>query len=180
VTSRVQDGRAARRSSAAAMLFLGCALALSGCGYRLSGMNTFLPERIHVIMIAPFENRTQRPEIEQRVTEQVARELAKRGRYRVVSDRKGADALLEGAITEYRSTPVQLDAQGRATRLETVVTLQATLRDLQSEAVLWSQSGLVFREQYDVQAEVLEENLALDQIAEGAAEALVNSMFEGF
>lgn len=38
----------------------------------------------------------------------------------------------------------------------------------------------MFREQYDVQAEVLQENLALDQIAQGAAQALVNSMFEGF
>jgi TolB-like protein len=168
------------RLTPAGVLLLVCASAFPGCGYTLSGKNTFLPERIRVIMVAPFENRTQRPEIEQRVTEEVARELSKRGRYKVVSAREGADALLEGAITEYRSTPVQLNAQGRATRLETVVTLQATLRDVSSETVLWSQSGLVFREQYDVQAEVLEENLALDQIAQGAAAALVNSMFEGF
>jgi TolB-like protein len=171
---------ARRRLALTGALLLGCAAALPGCGYKLSGRNTFLPERIRVIMVAPFENRTQRPELEQRVTEETARELAKRGRYKVVSDRKGADALLEGAITEYRSTPVQLNLQGRATRLETVVTLQASLRDLSSETVLWSQSGLVFREQYDVQDEVLEENLALDQIAQGAAAALVNSMFEGF
>jgi TolB-like protein len=169
-----------RRLALTGVLLLGCAAALPGCGYTLSGRNTFLPERIRVIMVAPFVNRTQRPEIEQRVTEETARELAKRGRYKVVSERKGADALLEGAITEYRSTPVQLNLQGRATRLETVVTLQATLRDLSSETVLWSQSGLVFREQYDVQDQVLEENLALDQIAQGAAAALVNSMFEGF
>ncbi len=180
MTGRGRDGAARRLGALAGLLLFGLAAVLPGCGYKLSGRNTFLPERIRVIMVAPFENRTQRPEIEQRVTEEVARELAKRGRYKVVSDRSHADALLEGAITEYRSSPVQLDAQGRATRLETVVTLQATLHDLSKETVLWSQSGLVFREQYDVQAEVLQENLALDQIAQGAAAALVNSMFEGF
>jgi outer membrane lipopolysaccharide assembly protein LptE/RlpB len=173
--------RAGRRPGViAGLLVAAVVFAQPGCGYKLSGRNTFLPERIRVIMVSPFENRTQRPDIEQRVTEEVARELTKRGHYKVVSDRAHADALLEGAVSEYRSSPVQLDAQGRATRLETVVTIQATLRDLSSETVLWSQSGLVFREQYDVQAEVLQENLALDQLAQGAAQALVNSMFEGF
>jgi outer membrane lipopolysaccharide assembly protein LptE/RlpB len=156
------------------------AAACPGCGYKLAGGNTFLPERIRVIMVAPFENRTQRPDIEQRVTEEVARELANRGRYKVVTERADADALLEGAITAYRTNPVQLDAQGRATRMETVVTLEATLRDLAAEKVLWSQSGLVFREQYDVQQEVRNETIALERIARGAAGALVTSMFEGF
>ncbi len=168
-----------RHLLAGALLCLAAA-ATPGCGYKLAGGNTFLPERIRVIMVAPFENRTQRPNIEQRVTEEVASELSKRGHYKVVADRSKADALLEGAVTGYATSPVQLDAQGRATRLETVVTIQATLRDLSTQAVLWSQSGLVFREQYDVQQEVAQEDLALDQIALGAAQALVTSMFEGF
>ena len=170
--------RVARRG--AALVLAALALIASACGNKLAGRNTFLPERVRVIMVAPFENRTTRPEIEQRVTENVANELSKRGRYKVVGARAGADALLEGAITEFRTSPVQLNAEGRATRMETVVTVQASLRDLSSEAILWSQSGLVFREQYDVQEEVLEETLALDNIALGAAQALVTSMFEGF
>jgi outer membrane lipopolysaccharide assembly protein LptE/RlpB len=164
----------------AAMAAIALVAPLPGCGYKLAGGNTFLPERIRVIMVSPFENRTQRPDIEQRVTEEVARELSKRGHYKVVTERATADALLEGAITDYRSNPVQLDAQGRATRMETVVTLEATLRDLSSEKVLWAQSGLVFREQYDVQQEVRDETIALELIARGAAGALVSSMFEGF
>ncbi len=179
--SGVGRGIAAGTGRALIVLALALAsLASVGCGYKLAGGNTFLPDRIRVIMVAPFENRTQRPNIEQRVTEEVASELTKRGHYKVVTDRSQADALLEGAVTGYRTNPVQLDAQGRATRLETVVTIQATLRDLSSQAVLWSQTGLVFREQYDVQQEVAQENQALDQIAQGAAQALVTSMFEGF
>ena len=69
-------------------------------------------------------------------------------------------------------------------RVETAVRLQATLRDLRTGATLWSQSGLVFREQYDVpETEAAffdQETLALDEIARGASGALVSSIFEGF
>jgi hypothetical protein len=133
--------------------------------------------------VQPFVNRTQRPEIEQRVTEEVASEFSKRGRYRVVTDVSGADAVLEGAITAYRTFPVQFGDDARATRVEAVVTLQATLRERATDAVLWSQSGLTFREQYDVSEATVfldVESVALDEIARGAAGALVTAMLEGF
>jgi hypothetical protein len=68
--------------------------------------------------------------------------------------------------------------------VETVVVLQATLHDLSNEAVLWSQSGLMFRDQYEIPDTAAgffdEETLALDRIARGAAGTLVTSIFEGF
>lgn len=168
-------------------LAVGVALATAltgGCGYGLAGRGTgAIPEHIKVVALVPFENRTSRPEIEQRVTEQVATELVKRGRYKVVTSREGADALLEGAVDEYRTTPVQFTAEGRATRVEAVVSMEATFRDLATDEVLWSQSGLLFREQYDVPGggEFTEqETVALEEIARGAAEVLVASIFEGF
>lgn len=170
-----------RGAVASAIVLLGL---LVGCGYQLSGKNTFLPERIKVIFVAPFENRTTRPEIEQRVTEAVAKELSKRGGYRVIASAEGADAILQGAITEYRRNPVAFNAQGRAVRIETVVTLQASLRDLGSSELLWSQGSLVFRQQYDVsEAEATyfdQESTALSEIAQGVASTLVSSIFEGF
>jgi TolB-like protein len=156
---------------------------LGGCGYGLSGRGTFLPRQIRVIALVPFENRTSRPEIEQRVTEEVARELAKRGQYRVVTEPAGAHALLEGAVTGFRASPVQFTQEGRASRVEAVVMIEATLRDLSNDQVLWSQRGLLFREQYDVPPEgefFDQETLALDDIARGAAGALVTSIVEGF
>ena len=156
----------------------------AGCGYQLAGRNTFLPERIRIIAVAPFENRTNRPEIEQRVTEAVARELSKRGRYRVVASAESADAVMEGAIVGFRTQPVRFNVQGRATRLETVVTLQATLRDQSTGEILWNQTSLLFRDQYDVPETEVDyferETLSLEEIARGAAETLVNSIFEGF
>jgi TolB-like protein len=154
------------------------------CGYRLVGQGSVLPETIRVIALIPFDNRTARPEIEQRITEEIARELAKRGKYRVVPERSGAQALLEGAVTGLRTNPVQFNPEGRATRVETVVTIQATLRDLSNDEILWNQSGLIFREQYDVPETEAgffdEETLALEEIARGAAGAVVTSILEGF
>lgn len=128
-------------------------------------------------------NRTDRPEIEQRVTEEVARELSRRGKYKVISDPAYADAILEGAVTGYRTTAVEFTSSGRSSRDEASVTIQATLRLKEDDAVLWSQSGLVFREQFDVpeSGEFFDqETVAFDSIAKGVAGALVTSMLEGF
>lgn len=160
------------------------AAGVCACGYRLSGTGSFLPNNVKKIAIAPFENRSARPEIEIRTTEAVAAELSRRGGIKVVTDRAGADALLEGVITDFRTTPVQFNAQGRATRVETAVVVRASLRDLGNGQLLWSQSNLVFRDQYDVQQTDVNyfdlETSALDTLARGAAQTLVNSITEGF
>ncbi len=166
------------------LAMLSAVLSLAGCGYALVGRSTYLPQHIRVIYLIPFENRTQRPEIEQRVTEAVAQEFARRARYRIVTQPEAADAILEGAITGFRTDPVQFNPEGRATRVETVVSLRATLRDRQTDQILWSQDGLLFREQWEIpetESEFFDqETLALGRIAEGAASTLVNSILEGF
>ncbi len=177
-----------RRARSLAAILL--ALASFDCGYRLAGQNLFLPERIRVVAILPFANRTTRPEIEQRVSEEVSREFSKRQHYRIVATRDGADAVLEGAVTGFQTNPVNFGDEGRATRVETTVTLEATLRDLSNDEILWSQSGLLFRAQYEVQDQAGapgaeagffdQETLALDDVAHGAASLLVNSILEGF
>ena len=170
---------------AAALALLPLAAACAGCGYRLSGTGSVLPEHVKIIAVVPFTNRTERPEIEQRVTEAVAQELSRRGGYEVVSDPAKADALLEGVVTSYRTIPVEFTSEGRESRTEATLTIQATLRDTKSDVVLWNQSGLIFKEQFDVsEAESGEffdrETLALDALARGVAAALATSMFEGF
>src|SRR6185369_14972434 len=117
---RAADGGAMRGRLVGAALLGG--LLAAGCGYRLAGGGSgVLPPTVRIVAVTTFENRTARTEIEQRVTEEVAREFSRRGRYKVVTDPAGADALLEGAITDFRTNPVQFNAEGRATRVETVV-----------------------------------------------------------
>ena len=151
------------------------------------------PPHVRNITILPFENRTNRPEIEQRVTEEVARLMSQRGKFKVTSNRSDADAIMAGAIMSYNTTAVQFSSEGRAILVEAVVQIAATVRDSATDEILWSQAGLVFREQFDVPPTSAgtivagnvtgsfdEESLALDEIARGVAETLVNSIFEGF
>lgn len=153
------------------------------CGYGLVGRTTVLPPEIETIAVLPFENRTTRPEIEQRVTEEITAEFSRRKGYRVVVNRSAGDAVLEGAVIRYDTRAVQFTSAGRATRIEAEVTLEATLRERATDEVLWSQSGLIFTEQFDVPetGEFFDqETIALDDIARGAAGALVTSILEGF
>ena len=172
------------RTSGLVAVLIAVAAACLGCGYRLAGTGTFLPKNIKTIAVAPFENRTARPEVEVRVTEAVARELSRHSATKVVTDKALADAYLEGVVTEFHTAPVQFNAEGRATRLESTVVLRASIRDLVSGEIIWSQANLLFRDQYDVQQEQADyfdlETLALDALARGAAQTLVNSVTEGF
>jgi TolB-like protein len=173
-------GRAAKATLIVTTMFS------TACGYALVGTGAgagIIPEEVRTVAVTPFENRTTRPEIDQRVTEQVAREFAKRSRRRVVANPANADAVMDGAIVQFQTRPVEFNASGRASRVETVVVLAATLRESATDRVLWSQSSLLFREQYDVADDrdlFAEETLALDDIARGAATTLVTSIVEGF
>jgi len=164
---------------------LGLLLATLSCGYHLSGTGaaSTLPEHLTVFVVQPFTNMTTRPEIEQRVTEEVAALISRRGRYKVVASLSEGDAVLSGAISSYVTNAVQFGSSGRATRVEAVVQIQATLREIATDEILWSQAGLLFREQFDVPDTGTffdQETLALDDIARGVANTLVNSIFEGF
>jgi TolB-like protein len=169
----------------AVLALLAATLGSLACGYKLLGVGSgVIPRDVHSIVVLPFENRTNRPEIEQRVTEQLASLLARRSGYSVVTDRSAADAVLEGAVVAYHTTPVQFTSEGRANRVEVIVTLQAILRKTADDSVLWSQSGLIFKEQYDLPPETSQffdqESVAQDEIARGAAGAVVTSILEGF
>jgi TolB-like protein len=173
-----------RRNAGAAAVVIAGVAAFTGCGYHLAGTGTFLPTDIKTIAVAPFENETGRSEVEVRVTEAVAREMSRHGGIKVVTDKAQADAYLEGSVTDFRTSPVQFNSEGRATRLESTVVLRASIRDLVSGEILWSQANLLFRDQYDVQQQQVDyfdlETLALDALSRGAAQTLVNSITEGF
>ena len=130
-----------RRFRALACLLLAVSLtaALAGCGYALVGKGSVLPKYVESVAINSFENRTDQPEIEQRVTEEVSREFSQRGRYRIVSDPQAADVVLDGAIQSWQTRPIQFSSAGRATRVETVVSIQATLRETSTDEILWRQ-----------------------------------------
>jgi outer membrane lipopolysaccharide assembly protein LptE/RlpB len=159
-------------------------LASMACGYRLQGRGDFIPESIHSVGVPTFVNRTTQPELEQRITEEIVRQLQVRGRRETSVRTTGVDAVLEGEVTSYRSLPVEFTADGRARTLQVVITARARLQAATDGKILWAADNFVFRENYpvgNVAAEfVALESVALELVARDFAQAVVTSILEGF
>lgn len=172
------------RAAFALTVLLVSAFAASGCGYALVGKGSSLPDNIRVVQFATFENATQRVQIEQRFSGEIARELASRGRFKVQADAAGADAALTGAVLAFNLFPVAFDSQGRATDYQVQVTARVSLKTVPDGKVLWENPAYTFRDNYSYAATAASyvdlENDAIDRVAGRFAQALVTSLLEGF
>jgi outer membrane lipopolysaccharide assembly protein LptE/RlpB len=169
---------------AAVAVLLLAAAAGSGCGYSLVGHGSTLPPTVRVIRFRTLANETSRVGVEQRVSREVARELATRGRFEVSAGAGRADAELAGAVTQFDLYPVAFDEAGRAKEYQVAVTARVTLKQLPDEKTLWENPAYTFRESYTLPASaasyVDRENEAIDRVAERFAASLVSSLLEGF
>lgn len=174
---------AAWRAAAVSVAVVG-ALGAAGCGYSLVGRGSTLPATVRVIRFQTFANATSRVGVEQRVSSEVARELATRGRFEVRADAREADAELSGAVTQFDLYAVAFDEQGRAKEYQVAITAKVSLKTLPDEKVLWENPAYTFRENYTLPASaasyVDRENEAIDRVAERFAASLVSSVLEGF
>src|SRR5262249_8468047 len=131
-----------------------------------------------------FVNRTERPDLEQRVTARVISEFVTRSKYRILSSEEGVDAVLRGEILTYVLNPVSIDEQGRANRYEIILNPPAALGKTADDRTLWQADHFVFRRQYDLTPTsvgvVSQEQTAIDLMAGDFAEAVVTSILEGF
>jgi hypothetical protein len=136
-----------------------------------------------------FLNSTQVFDVERRLTERVRSEFIGRGRYRVLPDPAGADAVLTGEITSITLTPSSFNDLQQATRYAIVVTTRLEFKDLKANKVLWSNPSWQFREEYevtnvtnptDVNAFFGQESNALDRIAQNFARSAVSAILEAF
>lgn len=158
-------------------------LIAAGCGYTLVGKATSLPESVRVIEFTTLQNQTQRVGLEQRLSEEIARELASRGRFQVQTSSEGADAILAGSVVGFDLYPVAFDSQGRATDYQVRVTARVSLREPGGKPI-WENPAFTFRDNYQFSLTGasyvdLEAN-AIDRVAGRFAQSLVTSLLEGF
>lgn len=171
------------------ILVLVLALALPGCGYSLAGRGSFLPDYIRTIGVPLFVNNTPVFDVERRLTERVTSELIGRGRYKVVPERTGVDAVLAGQIQSITLTVASFNAQQQATRYALTIVMSVELRDLKTDKPLWSSAGWAFTEQFDVttattgldaSAFLGQDQTALERLSSEFARALVSAILEAF
>jgi hypothetical protein len=163
------------------------ALGACACGYALMGRGITTDPSIRRIGVPLFRDRTGRTGLDQRITQRVVEELLKRGRFTVVQDTAGVDALIDGELTAYTVTPVGFAAQGeitQASRYAVTVTARVTYRKLGQTEPIWASEGFSFREEYDMGEEAAaffdREDQTLDRLAEAFAKSLVSTMLEAF
>jgi lipopolysaccharide assembly LptE-like protein len=137
------------KSIAPVMLALVACLSSVGCGYALAGRGSFLPAHIQIIGVPTFTNQTPYFELDQIFTEKVRAELIGRGRYKVLPDANGVDAVLSGQITGLTIAPVSFTQQQQASRYVATVTANISLRDNVDNKVLWQNPSLTLREEFD-------------------------------
>ena len=159
------------------------ALVGAACGYGLAGRTSTLPPSIKVIQFTTLVNQTSLAGVEQRVSGEVARELAARGHFKIQAEAAGADAELSGAVMRFDFYPVAFDSSGRATQYQVAITARVSLKSLPDGAPVWENPAYTFRENYSFEgagSSVDRQNETIDKVAEKFAEALVASLLEGF
>jgi hypothetical protein len=155
----------------------------TACGYGLVGRASTLPPSIKVIQFQTLVNQTQLNGVEQRLSGEIARELAARGHFRVQPGAEGADASLTGTVMRFDFYPVAFDASGQATQYQVAVTARVALKSLPDDKPIWENPAYTFRDNYSFVGPgsyVDRQNQTIDKVSEKFAQSLVASLLEGF
>jgi len=165
------------------------ALQAVACGYSLAGHGSFLPASIQTIGVPEFTNSTPYYEVEQLFTDKVRSELIGRGKYKVLPQASGVDALLKGTIVSMAIAPANFNQQQQATRYTIMVTTAIEFVDLKSGKTIWANPGMVFRETYDLPAETQagdpgaffgQGSNAMQRVASDFARTVISAILEAF
>jgi hypothetical protein len=100
-----------------------------GCGYSLAGRGSFLPDYIQVIGIPTFANSTTVFNVETQMTQKVRSEFIGRGKYRILPEATGVDALLSGTISAVTIQAVSFSDAQLASRYVITMTASVQLQD---------------------------------------------------
>lgn len=175
---------------AALALVLALGAAGSGCGYALAGRGSFLPDYIRVVGIPQLANASTFFQVEQILTEKLRTEFIGRGRYTIIPDAEGADAVVTGTVRSITVQPVGFTEQQLASRYQFALTMSVEFTDARTSKVLWSTDALTFREEYelgirsnvevDAATFLSQERASFDRIADDVARTVATAILEAF
>jgi outer membrane lipopolysaccharide assembly protein LptE/RlpB len=151
---------------------------LSGCGYRLASRKGDVGNG-QTIAVPTFNNITYTYRIEQRMTESVRRELARRTHYKVTSADTG-DVVLRGEVLSYSTSPTVFDPSGRAAQYALGLTMKVSITESATGKVLFENGSMSFRETFQLSQNagdfVPEDPAAVDRMASSFASAVVAAL----
>jgi len=118
----------------------------------------------------------------------VRSEFIGRGKYVIVTDNTGVDALLTGTITGVFLTPVAFNSAQQATRYALIMSASVEFKDMQANKVLWTNPSMQYREEFalnptnalDTTTFLGQNQNAEQRMADEFARALVSAILEAF
>ncbi|HEX5216876.1 MAG TPA: LPS assembly lipoprotein LptE [Vicinamibacterales bacterium] len=166
------------------------ALAATGCGYALAGSSKTnnLPDYIRRIGVPLFLNQSTIPELDQVYTQAIRTELQGRGKFTVVTDTTGVDAVLTGTIQSVSQEPVAFTPGNQATRYQITVYVHVEFKDLKANKVLASSTDRK-TEEYEVSTGAVVTDLAtlyaqnrnaFDRLSRDFARSVVQTILDAF
>lgn len=173
----------------ASIAFLIATTTGAGCGYALAGHGSFLPDYIQTIGVPAFSNRTTVFNLETLLTEKVRAEFIGRGRYKILPDATGVDAVLTGELLSASLAPVSFNIGQLASRYALTVSAKVELQDLRENKLLWENPSLVFRQEYESQSGTNAQDPAaffgqdanaLERMSSDFARTIVSAILEAF
>lgn len=170
-------------------LIVAAALASASCGYTLAGRGSFLPDTVKTIGVPEFVNHTPYYDVGQTLTQRVRTEFIGRGKYKVLPQQTGVDAVLKAQINNISLAPSAFNSSQQATRYAITVTLSLQVVQASDDKVLWQNQNQVFREEYqlasgggvlDAAAFFGQSSNAVDRMATDFARSVVSAILEAF
>ena len=165
------------------------ALALGACGYTLAGRGGSLPAHILRIGVPMFQNESTTADIDRIITEAVRRELNSKGKYIVVADSTGVDAVLTGTIRPIVVDVPSFTDQRQVSAYRITLSVSAEFRDIKESKALCCTGDIRVVEQYDVRgstgvndplAQFGQDASARERVAKIFAQTLVTRLLENF
>lgn len=162
----------------------------AACGYSLAGRGSFLPAYVKVIGVPAFTNRTTVFNLETMLTQKVRAEFIGRGKYQILPQNTGVDALLTGEVTTVNVSPASFNPTTQlASRYAITMTARIELRDMRENKVLWENPSVMFRQEYeatsgrtatDPAAFFQQDTTGLERMAADFARTIVSAILEAF
>jgi outer membrane lipopolysaccharide assembly protein LptE/RlpB len=164
-------------------------LAASACGYALVGRANNVPDHIKRIGVPPFENQSTTPDLDRVLADAVRNELQSRGRFVIVQDATGVDAVLTAVLRPISINVLALTDQTRqAAKYSMTVQASVEFKDLVQNKVLWTNPGMRVTEEYEATGTIAindpaaifsQDANALNRLARAFARSVVTAALEG-
>ena len=131
-----------RRSEVSLLATLLLVMALGGCGYHFGASGSNLPSGAETIYVARFTNRTRQTGLNDVFMRYLDDEIAMHRRLRLVDSPAEADLELTGEILAVTPLPSSFNSVLEPTIYNQSMTVDAQLKDLRNNRVIWSVSSI--------------------------------------